>query len=49
LQVVLAKGLALIAPWEENSPLFSFLNETLGHRAADAVLEAQEVLVNVVD
>jgi len=45
--VVLAKLLSLAAPWEEGSPLWSYLNEVLGHRAGDMLLEAEEVLVRL--
>lgn len=44
---MLAKGLSLLAPWEENMPLMKYLNEALGHRAADVVLEGQELLVDM--
>jgi hypothetical protein len=45
--VVLAKLLSLAAPWEENSPVFTYLNEILGHKAGDLVLEAEELLVRL--
>jgi hypothetical protein len=44
---VIAKGVELLAPWEENSPLFKFIGENFSHQAADMVLEGQELLVNI--
>lgn len=38
----------LAAPWEEHSPLLRFLGENFSHKAADAVLEGQELLVNLI-
>ena len=43
--VVIAKGLALLAPWEAESPLFKILEENVSHRAADLALEVQELAV----
>eukprot|EP00878_Enallax_costatus_P039136 GHUV01044675.1.p1 GENE.GHUV01044675.1~~GHUV01044675.1.p1 ORF type:complete len:116 (+),score=39.82 GHUV01044675.1:791-1138(+) len=45
--VVIAKGVELLAPWEENSPLFKFISENFSHRAADMVIEGQELIVNL--
>lgn len=45
--VVLAKGLELAAPWQEGSPLFTYLNDVAGHRLGDWLLEAEEVLVRL--
>lgn len=44
---VIAKGVELLAPWEEQSPLFKFIGENFSHQAADMVLEGQELLINV--
>ncbi|WIA31349.1 hypothetical protein OEZ86_002250 [Tetradesmus obliquus] len=46
--VVIAKGVALIAPWEESSPLLKFISENFSHQAADMVLEGQELLVTLI-
>ncbi|KIZ01686.1 hypothetical protein MNEG_6274 [Monoraphidium neglectum] len=45
--VVMAKLVALAAPWEESSPFFSYLNEVLGHKAGDFMLEAEQMLVKM--
>ena len=45
--VVIAKGVSLLAPWEEASPLLKYISENFSHRAADAVLEGQEVLIQL--
>ncbi|KAF8057765.1 Nek1 [Scenedesmus sp. PABB004] len=45
--VVIAKGVELVAPWEEQSPLLKFIGENFSHQAADVVLESQELLVNL--
>jgi hypothetical protein len=45
---VIAKGLELLAPWEESSPLFKFIGENFSHQAADVVLEGQELLINLI-
>jgi hypothetical protein len=42
---VIAKGVELLAPWEEQSPLFKFIGENFSHQAADMVLEGQELLI----
>jgi hypothetical protein len=42
------QGVALIAPWEESSPLLKFISENFSHQAADMVLEGQELLVNII-
>jgi hypothetical protein len=45
---VCGQGVALIAPWEESSPLLKFISENFSHQAADMVLEGQELLVNII-
>jgi hypothetical protein len=45
---VRVQGVALIAPWEESSPLLKFISENFSHQAADMVLEGQELLVNII-
>lgn len=44
---VIAKGVELLAPWEEKSPVFKFIGENVSHQAADMVLEGQELLINL--
>ena len=45
--VVAAKLLSLAAPWQEGSPLFAYLNEVVGHRVGDLLLEAEQLLVRL--
>ena len=48
LLLLLLQGVALIAPWEESSPLLKFISENFSHQAADMVLEGQELLVTLI-